>query len=198
MSGHRTSRLSSDSYRHIRLVAVVLTVALLLILAHYLGIQEFFNLRTLRKTIADAGAWGYLLYILLFVIGEICHVFGLLFVAAGVYVYGRTTGFILAMVGGTVAICVSFQLMRLIGGRPFSDIEKPWIRRILSRLDQQPVRSIIFLRTFLLLHPSLNYAMALTNIRFRDYVIGSVLGLLAPIGLFVLFFDWLVENLPGI
>ncbi len=184
--------------RRLRFILVLVALVLLLVGGKYFGLQEYFDLQNVRRSIEAAGAWGYLLYVLLFVIGETLHVFGLIFVAAAVYVYGRTTGFMLALIGGTIAVSVSFQLMRLIGGRAFESIERPWVRRMLLQLDNKPICSVIFLRTFLVLHPSLNYVMALTNIRFRDYLIGSAVGLIVPIGLFVVFFDWLMERFPGI
>ncbi len=170
---------------------------MLVVVGKYFDLQQYFDLHALRRSIAAAGAWGYLLYVVLFILGELIHIFGLIFVAAGVYVWGQKTGFLLAMIGGTASVCVSFLLVRAIGGKAFAGIQKPWVQRVLLKLNQKPIRSVIVLRTFLLLHPSLNYLLALTNIRFRDYAIGSVMGLVTPIALFVLFFDWLMKKLPS-
>ena len=62
---------------------------------------------------------------------------------------------------------------------------------MLARLDERPVTTVIVLRTLLWLAPPLNYALALSSIRFRHYLIGSALGLLLPVAGAALFFDWL-------
>ncbi len=115
--------------------------------------------------------------------------------AAGVYAFGKFTGLILGIVGGTIAVCVSFLVMRTVGGRAFTRIDKPWVVRMLQRLDAHPIRTFAILRLVFIMYPSLNYILALTSIRFRDYMIGSAIGLVIPISVFVIFFDWLVALL---
>jgi uncharacterized membrane protein YdjX (TVP38/TMEM64 family) len=53
---------------------------------------------------------------------------------------------------------------------------------------------VAILRLILWMAPPLNYALAMSAVRFRDYVIGSALGLLIPIALASLFFDWVVAT----
>ena len=107
----------------------------------------------------------------------------------------RQQGWSWELWGGTIAVCVSFLVMRTVGGRAFTQIDKPWVVRMLHRLDLHPIRTVIILRLVFVLYPSLNYLLALTSIRFRDYLIGSAIGLVIPISLFVLFFDWMVALL---
>jgi len=47
------------------------------------------------------------------------------------------------------------------------------------------------LRLVFWLAPPVNYALALSKVRLRDFILGSVLGLLVPIGIATFFFDWL-------
>jgi uncharacterized membrane protein YdjX (TVP38/TMEM64 family) len=98
-----------------------------------------------------------------FSIGELMHVFGLIFVAAGVYAFGRTAGLIMGLIGGITAVSVSFLFMRAIGGMAFTRIDRPLVRNILGRLDAMPIRSVIILRLILIMNPSLNYMLALDS-----------------------------------
>ena len=43
--------------------------------------------------------------------------------------------------------------------------------------------------------PALNYALALSGVRFDTYMIGSLLGLPLPITLYCLFFDYVSQSL---
>ena len=38
--------------------------------------------------------------------------------------------------------------------------------------------------------PPLNYALAMSKLRFREYIIGSAIGLVIPIALVSLLFEW--------
>ena len=70
---------------------------------------------------------------------------------------------------------------------------------IRDRLDAQPIRSVVLLRVLFQTVPALNYALALSGIRFRQYLTGTLLGLPLPILLYCLFFDYLARalKLPG-
>jgi len=43
--------------------------------------------------------------------------------------------------------------------------------------------------------PALNYTLALSGVRFRDYLTGTLLGLPLPIAVYCLFFDVLAKAL---
>ncbi len=76
-----------------------------------------------------------------------------------------------------------------------SSIERPIFRRILDRLVTQPIRTVALLRLIFWMAPPLNYALAMSNVRYRDYLVGSAIGLTVPIAGVSLFFDWLLGRL---
>jgi uncharacterized membrane protein YdjX (TVP38/TMEM64 family) len=84
---------------------------------------------------------------------------------------------------------VSFFIVRGVGGKPLGAVRWRFVRRILAQLDAHPLRTVIILRSILWMAPQLNYALALSNVRFRDYLVGSALGLILPLAGMVLLFD---------
>jgi uncharacterized membrane protein YdjX (TVP38/TMEM64 family) len=180
----------------VRLVLVIVIITAIIATARLTGAKHYFTTENVSAFVQNAGMWGYLLFIVIFTIGEMLHVFGLIFVAAGVYAFGQARGLMLGLLGGVTAVSVSFLFMRAIGGMAFTRINRPWVQKMLQSLDRRPIRTVFVLRLFLIMHPSLNYLLALTHIRFRDYFIGSVVGLIIPISLFVIFFHWLISYLP--
>jgi uncharacterized membrane protein YdjX (TVP38/TMEM64 family) len=145
------------------------------------GINAYLSTERIRAVTATAGLWGPIAFVLIFCGAELVHVPGAVFVAAAVVAYGRTGGGILAFVGALAAGSVSFVVVRTIGGKPLAAIRSSLVQRILSNLDGHPVRTIFFLRLLLWMAPPLNYALALSNVRFRSYLLGTALGLLGPI-----------------
>lgn len=53
----------------------------------------------------------------------------------------------------------------------------------------------MILRIFLQTVPALNYALAMSGVKFRDYLIATLLGLPLPIALYCLFFEYLARML---
>ena len=177
--------------RYIRPALVVLGLVGLWAIARLSGLHEEVDTARVRAWMDAAGAWGFVLFIAVFALGELAHIPGLVFVAAAVLAYGRPVGWAASIAGSLVAVTVSFLVVRRLGGQPFERSDRPWLGRMLARLDDHPIRTVVLLRLVLWMAPFLNYALAMTGIRTRDYVVGSVLGLLLPITVMVLFFDWL-------
>jgi len=144
-----------------------------------------------KTLVESAGALGLLAYIAIFALGQLLGVPGLVFVAAGILIYGRVYGAGAGLLGAVVAMTVSFLVVRTVGGQPLGAMQKPFMRRVLAQLDARPVRAIVLLRLVFLLAPPVNYALALSKVRLRDFVLGSTLGLLVPIAVASIFFDWL-------
>jgi uncharacterized membrane protein YdjX (TVP38/TMEM64 family) len=177
----------------LRLMAALALAVLLFGIGRALDLQQHLTVESLQATMASAGAVGVVLYVIAFCLGELLHVPGLVFVAAGVLAYGPVLGGPLAFLGAVASVSVSFWVVRAIGGRPLGELRARWVRRALAQLDARPVATIALLRLVLIMAPPLNYALALSQVRFAHYFLGSVLGLVVPIALAVIFFDHLTE-----
>jgi len=179
----------------LRLALLAVFLVGLFVLGAATGWTDRFTLEGVRATIADAGPWGFVVFLGAFAIGELLHVPGFLFVAAAVLAYGRLIGGAAAYVGAVVSVVVSFGVVRGVGGRALGGLKNARVRRILDRLEERPVRVVAILRLILWMAPPLNYALALSPVRFRDYLIGSALGLVVPITLASIFLDWFIRYL---
>ena len=178
-----------------RLIAVAVMFTAFLVAVRATGLADSFNAQSVREQVEAAGVWGIALYLVVFAVGEFVHIPGLVFVAAGILAYGRLWGFGVAYLGALVSVSFSFLVVRLVGGRALRAIDRPFVKRMLDRLQERPVVTVIVLRLFLWLAPTLNYVLALTDLRFRDYLIGSAIGLLPIMTAATLFFDWMFTRL---
>lgn len=174
-----------------RLLALAIFFFGSLILAHATGLSERIDVETIRAFMEAAGALGFVAFLVAFAVGELLHVPGLVFVGAASVAYGPTLGTLAAYFGALGSVTLSFYVVRLIGGQPLKDVKRPLVRRILSRLDEHPLRTVAVLRFLFWMAPPLNYALAMSKVRYRDYLAGSAIGLAIPIPLAVIFFDWL-------
>jgi uncharacterized membrane protein YdjX (TVP38/TMEM64 family) len=175
-----------------RLVAVAALLGGLFVIAKTTGVTDQVTVENMRGWMADAGGWGVLLFVVIFLVGELMQVPGLIFVAAAVLSYGRFWGGGLSYITAVLSVCFSFVVVRTVGGKALGEIKQAWVRKALAKLDTHPIKTVAVLRTVLIMSPPLNYALALTNMKFRDYLIGSAVGLVPPILVFVIFFDQLM------
>jgi len=172
-----------------RIGALVVLIVGLLVLGQVTGLTAYLTTERIRTVVQAAGWWGALLLIALFCVGELVHVPGFVFVAAAVIAYGRLGGGALGYVGALCSVTVSFFVVRGVGGKPLGAIRWRFVQRILGHLDEHPVRTITILRLVLWMAPQLNYALALSRVRYRDYILGSALGLALPVAGMALLLD---------
>jgi uncharacterized membrane protein YdjX (TVP38/TMEM64 family) len=178
--------------RWVRLGLVVALFVALWVAAKTSGLLDDLDAEALRALVASWGAWGMVGYVALFAVAELAHVPGMIFVLAAMLAWGQVAGFAIGLTGAAVSVCTTFVVIRAVGGRALADVERPVVKRILARLDRRPIVTVAILRCVLWLAPFVNYALAMTNVRFRDYAIGSAIGLVPPVALAAVLFEWLL------
>jgi len=174
-----------------RLLAVVAFVVVLLLGFRLSGLNEHFELAALQREIAGHPLGGVLFFVVLFSLGNLLLIPGWVFLAASVYAFGAPLGGLATYAAACVSCVVTFWVIRLLGGDALRRLKNPLALRIFRQLDAAPIRSVVALRMLFQTLPALNGAFAMSGIRFRHYLLGTLLGLPLPIAIYVLFFDQL-------
>ena len=185
--------------RYQRLLGVALFLAILLILFQVSGLRDHFSLSFMRELILQHRAGGLVLFVVLFALGNLIQIPGWIFLAAAVLALGEVWGGLATYLAAVISCAFTFWLIRLMGGDALRQIKGRWAQRMLAQLDARPVVSVVVLRVLLQTVPALNYALAMSGVKFRDYLVGTLLGLPLPIALYCVFFDYLarVLKVPG-
>ena len=178
--------------RYRQVLAVLLFLALLLAIAEFSGLREHFNLPYLREMLANNRFRGLALFVFLFSFANLIHVPGALFLVAAILALGQAWGGIVTYVAAVISCAVTYLVVRYLGGDALRRFDNKIATRILAHLDAHPLRSVVLLRLLFQTLPAANYALALSGIGMRTYMIGSLLGLPIPIALFCVLFDFLV------
>ncbi len=176
-----------------RLAALALILLALLAVGHLSGLTEHVTRESLRALMERLGILGLLLFVGVFTLGEFVHVPGIVFVLAALLAYGRVYGALAAYLGGLVSLTLSFLFVRRVGGQALSNVKRGLLGRILAHLEAHPVLTVAALRVVFFLTPALNYALAMTRVRTRDFILGSAIGLLLPIVAVALAFEWVLD-----
>ena len=165
----------------IKIATFFLLVVSFFLVKELTPVGEQMTVENLRLLIEPLGAWGIVIFLAAFMIGTVFQIPGILFYSAAFLIFGSLTGGIVAYVGSILAVTCSFYFARHMGGNVLDKIKNKRIRKLLFKLEQQPVLIIGILRTFMWVSPPLNYALAFSKIPSRKYIIGSTIGLLVPV-----------------
>jgi uncharacterized membrane protein YdjX (TVP38/TMEM64 family) len=174
-----------------RWLAVLLFVAALWGAVEVSGLRESFTLEAVRQRFAEHQLGGFAIFTALFVLANLVHVPGGFFLAAAVLALGPLWGALTTYVAACISCTVTFVIVRALGADALRQLDHPLARRLFARLDRQPVRSIVLLRLVFHSVPALNYALALSGVKLRHYVAGTMLGLPLPIAVITMLLDTL-------
>lgn len=182
-------------YRYKRLLLVITFLTSLLGIFQFSGLRDHFNLAFLHQQFVDNAVTGLLAFIALFALGNLIQIPGWLFLAAAVVSLDRFWGGLATYLAALVSCTLTFWLIRSIGGDSLRLTENPYAVRVLKILDRRPVLAVFLLRLLMQTAPALNYVLAMSGIKFRHYLTGTLVGLPVPIALYCLFFDYIAKAL---
>lgn len=178
-----------------RLLFLIFFLLGIFALFEFTGIRQHLNLSYLREVIHMHPVWGLCLFIGAFCLGNIVQIPGWFFLAAAVLALGKLQGGIVTYMAAIISCGVTFLMIRLIGGDVLRKLNTQWAIKVLSKLDTYPLACVAVLRTFMQTAPALNYALALSGVSFRKYMLGSAIGLPLPIIVYCVFFEFLAKSL---
>jgi uncharacterized membrane protein YdjX (TVP38/TMEM64 family) len=162
----------------LRIVAGVVLLGLvatvLFILPWSSGLDEWL------EAIPDMGAWGPLLYGVIYVLAVVLFVPGSVLTMGAGFAFGLVVGVITVSLASTIGAAAAFLVGRTLG-RAWIQAKvntNPKFRALDEAIKQQGFRIVFLLR----LSPAfpfnlLNYSLGLTSVSFRDYVLASWIGM---------------------
>jgi uncharacterized membrane protein YdjX (TVP38/TMEM64 family) len=175
--------------RQRRLLAVGLFLGVLLAIFEVSGLRDHFNLAFIRQLILQHRVGGLLLFVLLFSFGNLIQIPGWVFFVAAVLTLGSVWGGVVTYVAAVTSCAITFVTIRALGGDALRLFKNRIAVRLLRQLDARPIASVALLRVLFQTVPALNYALAMSGIKFRTYLIGTLVGLPVPIALYCIFFN---------
>ena len=184
-----TQALLDFAQRYQRLLCVVAFLVVLFAVFQLSGLRSQISLAHVRELLLAHPRAGLAIYVLLFALGNMVQIPGSVFITAAILALGPLWGGLYTYVAANVSAVATFLSIRLIGGNALQSIQRPLLQRILARLATHPVQSIIVARLCFQTLPALNYALAMSGIKLRHLVLGTLIGMPLPIALYCVFFD---------
>ncbi|MGD9506514.1 MAG: TVP38/TMEM64 family protein [Syntrophobacteraceae bacterium] len=175
-----------------RRAEVLKALFLLLFMAGAVCLFRFTSLRdnltaeALGRFVNAAGAWGPLLYIAFYAAGVCLLLPGTLLTGIGAAIFGAYWGFVYVWLGAMVGACGAFWIGRTMGRDLAASLIGDRLRKYDEAIERNGFATVLYLRLVYFPFTPMNFGMGLTSVRFRDYLFGTGLGILA--GSFILTF----------
>jgi len=157
----------------LRLTLVVVLVATAVWLAFN---PDKIDAAMLNAWMEAAGVWAPVAYVVLFTIATVAFVPGAIFGLAGGALFGPLWGSILNLLGATAGATIAFLVARYVAGDWVERKTGPRVKHLIEGVEAEGWRFVALVRLVPLFPFNLsNYALGLTRIPLRDYVLTSLL-----------------------
>jgi uncharacterized membrane protein YdjX (TVP38/TMEM64 family) len=144
----------------------------------------------LKREVISWGAWGPIIYVLLYAVGPSFLIPGAVMTIAAGLAFGMWWGAIWSLVGANAGAIVAFGAGRFLGRSFVERTMGVRLRPLLSRLERNGFYLTLYLRLVPLIpYNAFNLLAGASPIRFKDYFRASVIGMIPGTVLFALLGD---------
>ena len=191
--------MTSQSKRVLKRLVPVLLLAVFVLLFIF-GVFDFLHDRErIESFFNDSGLFGPVLYVLAFVAAQPLSLPGAALIIPATFVWDWWEVFAYSMLGGIIASSLGFSISRWLA--------QDWVRRRLpqrfigweKRFVDHALLSTIALRLVTGYAPAADWFLGISKVRWREFIIGTILGLIPATFLFSYYGDdtvrW-VQNAP--
>jgi uncharacterized membrane protein YdjX (TVP38/TMEM64 family) len=165
-----------------RRIALALAIAIIASVMIYMTVTGAVTAGTIKRWLESLGPAASPLFVAAFVLGSFIGLPGMAFVVGARLAFGPWHGFALGYIGGILAMTIPFIGARALrrGDLPPWRPKGPRIGKLFAQLERRPLMVVIVLRLILWFNSALTYALAMSAIRTRDYILGCAIAL-APV-----------------
>jgi uncharacterized membrane protein YdjX (TVP38/TMEM64 family) len=173
----------------ILLTFIVAAVALV----HFTGVRDYLTVEKLGAWLAAAGLWAPLAFILIYAVGICLFIPGTLLTALGAAIFGPYWGFVYIWVAAMLGAAGAFLIGRYLGREFAASLIGDRLQKYDDAIERNGFATVLYLRLVYFPFTAMNFGMGLTKVRFKEYLWGTGLGILAGTFIFTFFIGTVKE-----
>lgn len=157
------------------------------------GFYEHLNLESIRTFVLDAGWLGPPLFVAVFLIQGMALAPAFPFLLAAGFIWPPWQAFALNMAGCLASCLIGFVYTRTLGRELVEKRLPDSMRRFESRVVERALPTVIVVRTMFFLGPYAHWALGLSPVNLRVYLLGSAIGCIPWVVGFTFFGSFVME-----
>ena len=177
-----------------KIIAITLFYVALFIIAELTGIRSNFTIKYIQSIFLNNILISSAIFITLFTIANLLQIPGWIFLVASISALGKVHGATLTYLAANISCLISFLIVGKLGDNALRQVDNNYAKKLLSNLDQAPLKSMVTLRIIFQTFPPINYALALSGVSVKNYILACIIGLPVPIMILTVFSDYFFKR----
>jgi uncharacterized membrane protein YdjX (TVP38/TMEM64 family) len=181
----------------IKALVFVAFIVVAIYIIRFTPAKEFFTQKALSQFLDRAGFWAPLVFMLVYTVGVCLFIPGSLLTALGATLFGAYWGFGYVWVGAMAGATMAFWIGRTLGRDFAASLIGERLKRYDEAIERNGFATVLYLRLVYFPFTLMNFGMGLTRVKFRDYLLGTGLGILVGTFIFTFFIGTIKEVWAG-
>ena len=177
----------------VKAVLLLLFIVAAVITVRSPAVKELLTAERLGAWLAAAGLWAPLAFIMVYAAGVCLFIPGTLLTALGAAIFGAYWGFLYVWAGAMLGAAGGFLIGRYLGREFAAALIGDRLKKYDDAIERNGFATVLYLRLVYFPFTAMNFGMGLTRVRFRDFLWGTGLGILAGTFIFTFFIGTVKE-----
>jgi uncharacterized membrane protein YdjX (TVP38/TMEM64 family) len=174
-------------------IILLIFIAAAIFLVRFTPIKNYLTAEALGRFLESAGFWAPLIFILIYTAGVCLFLPGTLLTGLGAAIFGAYWGFVYVWFGAMAGAAAAFFIGRTLGREFASSLIGDKLKKYDDGIERNGFATVLYLRLVYFPFTPMNFGMGLTKVHFRDYFIGTGLGIIVGTFIFTFFIGTLKD-----
>jgi len=174
-------------------IFLLIFIVAAIFLLRFTPIKNYLTAEALGRFLESAGFWAPLIFILIYTAGVCLFLPGTLLTGLGAAIFGAYWGFVYVWFGAMAGASAAFFIGRTLGREFASSLIGDKLKKYDDGIERNGFATVLYLRLVYFPFTPMNFGMGLTKVHFRDYFIGTGLGIIVGTFIFTFFIGTLKD-----
>jgi uncharacterized membrane protein YdjX (TVP38/TMEM64 family) len=174
-------------------ILLLIFVVAAIFLVRFTPVKNYLTAEALGRFLESAGFWAPLIFILIYTAGVCLFLPGTLLTGLGAAIFGAYWGFLYVWFGAMAGASAAFFIGRTLGREFAASLIGDKLKKYDDGIERNGFATVLYLRLVYFPFTPMNFGMGLTKVHFRDYFIGTGLGIIVGTFIFTFFIGTLKE-----
>ena len=168
-------------------------VATAVVLVRYTPVRDYMSTEALGRFLDAVGIWAPVVFMVIYAGGVCLFLPGTLLTGLGAAIFGAYWGFVYVWFGAMAGASIAFWIGRTLGREFASSLIGDKLKKYDDAIERNGFAAVLYLRLVYFPFTPMNFGMGLTKVHFRDYFLGTGLGIIVGTFIFTFFIGTLKE-----
>jgi uncharacterized membrane protein YdjX (TVP38/TMEM64 family) len=174
-------------------VFLLVFIVAAIIVVRFTPVKNYLSAEALGRFLETAGFWAPVVFMMIYTVGVCLFLPGTLLTGLGAAIFGAYWGFVYVWFGAMGGASAAFFIGRTLGREFASSLIGDKLKKYDDAIERNGFATVLYLRLVYFPFTPMNFGMGLTRVRFRDYFIGTGLGIMVGTFIFTFFIGTLKD-----